>query len=96
MLILDSGGLLAALDAEQNDHDAFAAVLTSYRGSLVISPFVVAELDYMILRAYGREDQLAFLQEIDRAPIAWSDSTSRASPVRRSLSRNTITSRPSE
>lgn len=33
---------------------------------MVISPFVVAELDYMILRDYGREDQLAFLDEVDR------------------------------
>lgn len=32
----------------------------------MISPFVVAELDYMILRDYGREDQLAFLQEVNR------------------------------
>ncbi|CAN5910236.1 type II toxin-antitoxin system toxin ribonuclease C26 [soil metagenome] len=32
----------------------------------MISPFVVTELDYMILRDYGREDQLAFLQEVDR------------------------------
>ncbi len=65
-LILDSGGLLAALDPGQNDHEAFAKALTSYRGSRVISPFVVAELDYMILRNYGREDQMAFLEEVHR------------------------------
>ncbi len=66
-LILDSGGLLAALDPGQNDHEAFSAALTGYvRGPLVISPFVVAELDYMILRDYGRENQLAFLEEVDR------------------------------
>lgn len=66
-LILDSGGLLAALDPGQNDHEAFATILADYSlGPLVISPFVVAELDYMILRDYGREDQLAFLQEVNR------------------------------
>jgi predicted nucleic acid-binding protein len=65
-LILDSGGLLAALDPNQNDHEAFAEALTSHRGPLVVSPFVVAELDYMILRDYGRSDQLAFLDEVDR------------------------------
>lgn len=65
-LILDSGGFLAAVDPEQNDHDAFSEALTSYRGPLVISPFVVAELDYMILRDYGRENQLAFLEEVHR------------------------------
>ena len=65
-LILDSGGMLSALDPKQEDHRAFADVLTSHRGPLVISPFVVAELDYMILSRYGRRDQLAFLDEVDR------------------------------
>lgn len=66
-LILDSGGLLAAIDPNQNDHEAFSTALTGYaHGPLVISPFVVAELDYMILRDYGREDQLAFLEEVNR------------------------------
>lgn len=66
-LILDSGGLLAALDPGQKDHEAFSNALTdSARGPLVISPFVVAELDYMILRDYGRESQTSFLQEVDR------------------------------
>ena len=32
----------------------------------MISPFVVAELDYMILRDYGRESRIAFLQEVER------------------------------
>ncbi len=32
----------------------------------MISPFVVAELDYMILLDYGHNDQLAFLEEVDR------------------------------
>lgn len=66
-LILDSGGVLAAIDPEQNDHEAFSAALTGYtRGPLLISPFVVAELDYMILHSYGRENQLAFLEEVNR------------------------------
>lgn len=65
-LILDSGGVLSALDPEQEDHQAFAEALTSHRGPLVISPFVVAELDYMILSRYGRKDQLAFLDEVER------------------------------
>jgi uncharacterized protein len=65
-LILDSGGLIVALDPNQNDHEAFAQTLTSHRGPLVISPFVVAELDYMLLRRYGKQDQLAFLDEVNR------------------------------
>ena len=65
-LILDSGGLLVAIDPDQNDHAAFADTLASHRGPLVISPFVVAELDYMIARDYGGDARLAFLDEVDR------------------------------
>ncbi len=36
----------------------------------VISPFVAAELDYMILlRDYGREGQLTFLNEVKRGGV---------------------------
>jgi uncharacterized protein len=69
-LILDSGGVLVAIDPDQNDHAAFADALASHRGPLVISPFVVAELDYMIARDYGGDARLAFrlafLDEVDR------------------------------
>jgi uncharacterized protein len=65
-LILDSGGLLVAIDPVQDDHAAFAKALTTHRGPLVISPFVVAELDYMIGRNYGEESRLTFLDEVDR------------------------------
>lgn len=65
-LILDSGGLIVAMDPRQNGHSLFREALESFRGPLIISPFVVAELDYMILRDYGRRDQLAFLDEVDR------------------------------
>ena len=64
-LIVDSGGLLAAMDPNQNLHEEFRDALYSADGPRVISPFV-AELDYMILRDYGREGQLAFLEEVDR------------------------------
>ncbi len=65
-LILDSGGLLVAIEPHQDDHKAFADALLTHRGPLVISPFVVAELDYMIARDYGAESRSAFLDEVDR------------------------------
>jgi predicted nucleic acid-binding protein len=63
-LILDSGGLLAAMDAGQDNHQDFVNAILWVRGPVIISPFVVAELDYMILREYGRGDQIAFLEQI--------------------------------
>ena len=64
--ILGSGGLLAALDPEQNDHEASSsAALTGYtRRLLAISSFVVVELYCTILHDYGREDRLAFLEGV--------------------------------
>lgn len=65
-LIIDSGGLLAAMDPEQKDHQSFLDALSRTRGPRIISPFVVAELDYMIFKRYGRDRQLTFLEEVDR------------------------------
>ena len=65
-LILDSSGLLAAIDEGQEDHIAAREVLESARGPLLISPFVLAELDYMILTRMGQERELALLGEVAR------------------------------
>ncbi|CAN5827395.1 type II toxin-antitoxin system toxin ribonuclease C26 [soil metagenome] len=65
-LILDSSGLLAAIDEEQEDHIAAREVLESVRGPLLISPFVLAELDYMILTRMGQGRELALLGEAAR------------------------------
>lgn len=56
--------MIVALDPIQNGHADFSAALTSHHGPLVISPFVVAELDYMIARDYGRADQQAFIDQV--------------------------------
>jgi uncharacterized protein len=48
VIVLDTSGLLAAIDAKQHQHDAAAAVLRQASGPLLLSPFVLAELDYLI------------------------------------------------
>jgi len=65
-IILDSSGLLAAIDEKQEDHIAARESLESARGPLLISPFVLAELDYMILTRMGQERELALLGEVAR------------------------------
>lgn len=52
------------MDEGQDNHQDFVDVIRRARGPVIISPFVVAELDYMILREYGREDQIAFLDQV--------------------------------
>ena len=72
-IILDSGGLLAAIDDRQEDHGAAREVLESARGPLLISPFVLAELDYMILTRMGQGRELALLGEVARGAYRLED-----------------------
>ena len=65
-LVLDSSSLLAAIDSRQEDHAAAREVLESAREPLLISPFVLAELDHMILTHMGQRQELALLSEVVR------------------------------
>lgn len=48
MIILDTSGLLAAVDASQASHTAAAAALRAASPPRALSPFVLAELDYLL------------------------------------------------
>lgn len=66
-LLLDSSGLLAALDSRQESHLEARGVLEGYGfGPLLLSPFVLAELDYMVLTRVGYLQELALLEEVAR------------------------------
>ena len=65
-LILDSSGLLSAVNADQRLHRAAKEALERAAGPLVLSPLVLAELDYMILTRYGPGEELALLGEVAR------------------------------
>jgi uncharacterized protein len=67
MLLLDTSGLLAAMDADQRFHQAARQVLEGASWPLILSPFVLAELDYLLLTRVGREAQLALLSEVTRS-----------------------------
>lgn len=66
MILLDTGGLLAAMDGSQRQHAACAAALKRARPPLLLSPFVLAELDYLVGRHAGADAQRALLQEVAR------------------------------
>ncbi|GAA2283631.1 type II toxin-antitoxin system toxin ribonuclease C26 [Glycomyces scopariae] len=51
---MDSSAVIALLDESADEHDAVAAAVRSFEGALVVSPFVVAELDFMLVRRLGR------------------------------------------
>lgn len=66
MIVLDSGGLYAALDANESLHGRAVAALVTSTPPRVLSPFVLAELDYLIASRVGHAPQMALTDEIAR------------------------------
>ena len=64
MILLDSSGLFAALDSSQPDHQAAAIALETAEPPLLLSPFVLAELDYFLATRIGTEAEVALLEEV--------------------------------
>lgn len=66
VIVLDTSGLLAAVDSSQRFHDAAREVLGGAVEPLILSPFVLAELDYLLATRVGAGAQLALLEEVAR------------------------------
>ena len=66
MILVDTSGLLAAIDGSQREHAACARVLTEARGPMLLSPFVLAELDYLLGNRVGPDAQKALLDDVAR------------------------------
>ena len=66
MIVLDTGGLYAALDANETLHGRAVAALVAATPPRVVSPFVLAELDYLIAGRVGHEAQMALIDEVTR------------------------------
>ena len=63
-LVLDTGPLLAALDAADPDHEACARLLTEATEDLVVPALVLPELDYWCSRRLSGGAWLLFLDDI--------------------------------
>ena len=66
MIVLDTGGLYAALDANEALHGRAVAALVAATPPRVLSPFVLAELDYLIGGRVGHQAQMALIDEVAR------------------------------
>jgi predicted nucleic acid-binding protein len=66
VIVLDTGGLYAALDANESWHGRAVAALVAARPPRLLSPFVLAELDYLIGTRVGHDAQLALADEVAR------------------------------
>jgi predicted nucleic acid-binding protein len=66
VIVLDTSGLLAAIDSSQRFHDAAREVLNEAMVPLILSPFVLAELDYLLATRVGDAAERALLEEVAR------------------------------
>lgn len=64
MIILDTSGLLAAIDASQTHHRAAAAALRQAEAPRLLSPFVLAELDYLLATRVSRNSARLLLGQV--------------------------------
>lgn len=58
--------MLSALIADQRRHDDCRRVLEDHEGRRILSPFVVAEIDYHLLKWGGVAAETQFLEEVER------------------------------
>jgi predicted nucleic acid-binding protein len=66
VIILDTSGLLAALDVSQRQHAAAVAALRAADPPWILSPFVLAELDYLLATRVSQDAERALLAEVGR------------------------------
>jgi predicted nucleic acid-binding protein len=64
VILLDTSGLLAALDRRSAHHEAAAIALGESDAPRLLSPFVLAELDYLLATRVGPHAQPAPLEDV--------------------------------
>jgi predicted nucleic acid-binding protein len=69
-VIVDTSALLAFFNAHEPDHEAVSAAIDDHDdGLLVVSPYVVAELDHLVAARIGVDAEIAALNELSSG--AW-------------------------
>jgi predicted nucleic acid-binding protein len=64
VLICDTSGLLAFFDASDVHNEAVTSVIDGDPGLFIVSPYVIAELDYLLATRRGVQEELAALSEL--------------------------------
>lgn len=63
-MIVDTSVLLAFFHPKEEHHQQVSALLGAAREPLILSPYVLAELDYLVLARAGVANELAVLREL--------------------------------
>lgn len=66
MILVDTSGVLAWIDGSQRLHGETAKAMATQDGPLLLSPFVLAEIDYLLGTRVGQSQQHRFLGEVAR------------------------------
>src|SRR6516165_11637437 len=67
--MIDTSALLAYFDTAEPDHQAVTRIIERSNELLVISPYVVAEVEYLVATRVGVEAELTVLRELSTG--AW-------------------------
>jgi hypothetical protein len=65
LIICDTSGLYAAYNARQPDHRETVAVVDGDPGPLVVSPYVLTELDYLLRTKVGVAAEVGLLRDVE-------------------------------
>lgn len=67
--IVDTSALLLLFDSDEPRHDQAADFFATVQGPLVISPYVIAEIDYLVATRFGTAAEISVLRELSSG--AW-------------------------
>lgn len=72
-LIVDTGPILALMDASDRDHERCVALLSQYEEELVVPAPVLVEVDYWLNKYFGPAVACRFLENVARGSLAVAD-----------------------
>ena len=64
MIVADTSGLLALFNQNEPAHPRVGEIISTTDDMLVVSPYVVAELDYLLATRLGIDAELAVIAEL--------------------------------
>lgn len=64
MIVVDTSGILASKDESHPEHAAAAAAIADSDEQLLLSPFVLAESDYVLAARLGQAAAREFLEDV--------------------------------